>query len=129
MQRPVINMISQNSVVLAAACPGSVAYARIEAGALQAAASAPAFVCLHGKRVMPSVVEFGKAVEFPPANGDLRRDEQLSVRDVLGVYGVQAQVEEQRWSVLGGTSLIAPTARMSATQRGASGPYPWRPPV
>lgn len=123
-----INMMSKNSAVLAAACPGSVARVRIDGTAFEAAAltyahaSAAAFaqahgkqVQAHGKQVLASVKESGKAQAFLPVDGDLRR--------------VQAQVDEQRWSVPSGTSLIAPTARMAATQGGVSGPYPWRQPV
>jgi hypothetical protein len=136
VQHPVINMMSKNSAVLAAACPGSVARVRTDGMAFEAAAltyahaSAAAFAQAHGKQVLASVKESGKALAFLPANGDLRRDEQPLGNGVLsGVRDVQAQVDEQRWSVPSGTSLIAPTARMATTKRGVSGPYPWRQPV
>lgn len=136
MQHPVINTISRNSAVLAAACPGSAARVRTQGNALVATAPTYAFAPSaalaqeHGKQVLASALECGKALAFLAGNGDLRRDEQLLGNGVLsGVRGVQAQVDEQRWSVLSGTSPIAPTARMAATQRGVSGPYPWRQPV
>lgn len=137
MQHPVINMMSKNSAVLAAACPGSVARVWTDGMAFEAAAltyahasAAAAVAQAHGKQALASVKESGKALAFLPANGDLRRDEQPLGNGVLsGVRDAQAQVDEQRWSVPSGTSFIAPTARMATTQRGVAGPYPWRRPV
>lgn len=111
MCSPVNSTFVKSAPIWAVPCPGSVCSSEYLVRELSTLTPQP----------VPSVVP---AAEFGGRGDGMQA--QVGA-DMARLRHVRQFQDDQGWSVFAGTAPIAPqTAHMDATERGATGPFPWR---